>query len=146
MIVRSMRRADASRVAALSGQLGYAASAAEIERRFDELAGQSDHALIVLEDGSGAVAGFLHVAATPGLIHERMAEIHALVVDESARGAGAGARLVAAAEEWSRARGLPRLRVRTQIVRERAHAFYERLDFRRAKTQHVFDKDLMSGR
>jgi GNAT superfamily N-acetyltransferase len=142
MTVRLMTRADAGSVAALSGQLGYAAPADEISRRFDALAADRQHGLFVAESPSGAIAGWIHVAATPALIHGPMAEILALVVDESARGAGTGSRLLAAAEDWSGARGLTRLRVRCQIVRERAHAFYKSRGFRASKTQHVFDKDL----
>ena len=142
MNVRLMTRADTGSVAALSGQLGYAASADEIARRFDVLAGDPGHGLFVAQREGQGIAGWIHVAATPGLIHGPMAEILALVVDEGARGAGTGSLLVAAAEGWSRARGLTRLRVRCQIVRERAHAFYKGRGFRATKTQHVFDKDL----
>jgi GNAT superfamily N-acetyltransferase len=68
------------------------------------------------------------------------AEIAGLIVDESARGAGLGRDLVAAAGVWARARGCRVIRVRSNVVRERARAFYEREGFVVLKTQRVFEK------
>ena len=53
----------------------------------------------------------------------------ALVVDESRRGLGIGAALVDAALDWAAGQGFDTLRVRSNVVRERTHAFYERLGF-----------------
>ncbi|HEY4595273.1 MAG TPA: GNAT family N-acetyltransferase, partial [Thermoanaerobaculia bacterium] len=61
-----------------------------------------------------------------------------LVVDESRRGGGIGAALVEAAAEWAAGHGFRTLRVRSNAVRERTHAFYERLGFARTKSQIVF--------
>jgi GNAT superfamily N-acetyltransferase len=49
---------------------------------------------------------------------------------------------VAKAEAWARARGCPSLTVRSNVVREHAHPFYESLGFARIKTQHVYGKTL----
>ena len=70
------------------------------------------------------------------------AEIAGLVVDEERRGAGIGASLVASAADWARARGCRALRVRTNVIRERALRFYEREGFGRLKQQHVLEKPL----
>ena len=57
-------------------------------------------------------------------------------------GAGIGSRLVDAAERWAIRRGLARMRVRSNTVRERAHRFYARLGYVVVKTQSALDKTL----
>ena len=69
-------------------------------------------------------------------------EIVGLVVDEQARRTGTGRRLVAAAEDWARARGMPELFLRSNVLRTEAHPFYEQLGFLRTKTQHAYVKPL----
>jgi len=48
-----------------------------------------------------------------------------------------------AAEQWARVHGFALMRVRSNVVRERAHRFYEREGYARVKTQAVFRKALM---
>ncbi|HXH05932.1 MAG TPA: GNAT family N-acetyltransferase, partial [Vicinamibacterales bacterium] len=56
-----------------------------------------------------------------------------------------GAALVRAVERWAAARGLPRLRLRSNVVRAAAHRFYLRQGFGIVKTQHAFEKSLIVG-
>ncbi len=70
------------------------------------------------------------------------AELAGLVVADSARGIGIGAALLAAAEAWARAAGFALMRVRSNVVRERAHRFYEREGYCRVKAQAVFHKSI----
>lgn len=46
------------------------------------------------------------------------------------------------AQDWARGQGMTRLRVRSNVIRGRAHRFYLRLGFERVKSQAVFDKSL----
>jgi GNAT superfamily N-acetyltransferase len=140
--IRPMRREDAAAVARLSGQLGYPANQVEIGERFARLAEDPDAAILVSCDGEGAVAGWLHVAAPRDLVSPRYAEVRALIVDEPSRGRGLGRRLLDAAEGWARERGFDTIRVRSNVVRERARSFYERAGYRVTKTQHQFNKPL----
>jgi len=64
------------------------------------------------------------------------------VVNSKFRSAGAGRLLVERGEEWARQRGLAVIGVRSNIIRERAHIFYERLGYTVTKTQKVFRKTL----
>ncbi len=80
--IRKARRGDAARIAQLSGELGYPASA------------------------------------------------------------GAGAKLLQAAEEWARKRGCKGMNVRSNVIRERAHKFYEANGYEHYKTQKAFRKPL----
>jgi GNAT superfamily N-acetyltransferase len=84
----------------------------------------------------------VHVRAVPLLTREACAEIGGLVVDEFLRGRGIGGRLMAAAEEWSRHRGFSALRLRSNVIRDEAHAFYRRQGFGSSKTSLLFTKPL----
>jgi len=137
--IRPMTAADAEAAAALSGELGYPADAASVRARFAALDGRPEHGLLVAED-AGAVVGWIHVHDDWTLESGRMAELLGLVVSGARRGAGVGRALVAEAERWAVARGCARLRVRSNVTRERTHGFYDKLGYRRAKSQHVFDK------
>lgn len=53
-----------------------------------------------------------------------------VIVDEGARRAGVGARLVAACEEWSRSRAATRLQLLADRSNEAALRFYERCGWR----------------
>ena len=61
---------------------------------------------------------------------------------DGSRGVGVGAQLLHAAEQWAAKNGFGRMRVRSNVVRERAHRFYLREGYRERKRQVVFDKDL----
>ncbi|MBK8266810.1 MAG: GNAT family N-acetyltransferase [Planctomycetes bacterium] len=90
----------------------------------------------------GAVVGWIQVGVHVCLESTPFAEIYGLVVDEAERGRGIGKTLVIRAEAWARERGMARLRVRTNVVREATHRFYESLGFSVSKRQMVFDKSV----
>jgi GNAT superfamily N-acetyltransferase len=140
MRIRSASPADAPPIALLATQLGYPTRADEAEARLREAVDRPDGAVLVAEDEDGAVIGWIHVFAAHRIEAEPFAEIAALVVDETRRGRGTGAALVEAALEWAGRHGFRNLRVRSNVVRERTHAFYERLGFARLKQQVVFVK------
>ena len=143
MLIRHVAPNDAEALAALAGQLGYPSTPAEIEARLRLLHAHPDlHAVYVAEDPGGAVAGWLHVFVSAHLESDAFAEVGGLVVDERQRGGGVGEALVRQAEAWARERGLGQPRVRSNVVRERAHRFYERQGFERLKDQVVFQKRL----
>jgi ribosomal protein S18 acetylase RimI-like enzyme len=89
---------------------------ADWANRFDT----SDWGLFFAEsEGEGVGAAVLRLPE-PGL-----AELWDLRVAPECRGQGVGTALLAAAEEWSSARGCDRLRVETQDVNVAACRFYE---------------------
>ena len=69
-------------------------------------------------------------------------EITGLVVSTSAQRAGVGRLLVQAVEDWSRAKGLSRVVVRSNVSRSESHRFYPSIGFERTKMTHVYVKDL----
>lgn len=140
--VRAATAADAEPIAALSGQLGYPATAEEMRMRLSRLVGNSEHAAYVAEVPGGDVVGWLHVHVVHLIELDAQAEISGLVVDEHWRSRSVGRVLMASAEEWARAQGCKTIRLRSNVIRERAHVFYERLGYELQKTQKVFRKSL----
>lgn len=137
-MIREATASDAAALAALSTQLGYPTNPEEAAQR---LAALGDGAVLVAEEG-GAVLGWIHVCGIRFFQSPPFAEIGGLVVDEAARGRGVGRLLVQAAVRWAAEQGYAKLRVRSNVVREDAHRFYEREGFRRVKAQAVFDLKL----
>ena len=142
--IRRARRGDAERIARLSGELGYPATAAQVAARLRQLKPTSKHAVFVAEspDAARGLIGWLHVSVSLLLELDMRAEVNGLIVAEGHRSAGAGARLLEAAEEWARRRGCSGMNVRSNVIRERAHEFYERNGFEHYKTQKAFRKAL----
>lgn len=140
--VRAAEPDDAPRLAELLGQLDVSCGIDETRRRLERAAASPSRAVIVASK-SGEVVGFAELRQIPSLLlGETEAELLALVVDESGRRFGVGRALMDAAEAWTRSRGCRFLRLRTQVARLEAHAFYERLGYARLKTQHIYRKEL----
>jgi GNAT superfamily N-acetyltransferase len=142
--IRKARRSDAERIAQLSGELGYPATAGQIATRLRQLKPASKHAVFVAEcsDATVGLVGWLHVSVSHLLESDIRAEVNGLIVAEGQRSAGAGAKLLEAAEEWARRHGCQGMNVRSNVIRERAHGFYERNGYEQYKTQKAFRKPL----
>lgn len=141
--VRNAKRSDVAQIARLCGELGYPATAAQIAARLRRLTPAARHAVFVAESMDGAgVVGWLHVSVSNLLESDVRAEVNGLIVAEGQRSAGAGAKLLQAAEKWARKRNCRGVNVRSNVIRERAHKFYEREGYEHYKTQKAFRKPL----
>jgi GNAT superfamily N-acetyltransferase len=140
--IRRAKNADAPRLADLAGQLGYPATTAQLRERLRTIEPALQHAVFVAESAKDGVIGWLHVSRQPLLEEELRAEVNGLVVADGQRSLGAGTRLLAAAEAWARKRGCKGMSVRSNVLRERAHKFYERNGYEHYKTQKSFRKPL----
>lgn len=138
--IREISIDDAAAAAGLCAQLGYPATPAEMADRVRGIASQPDHAVYVACESTGAVIGWIDVSLVRHLQVETYAEIGGLIVSSAHRSAGAGRALVAAAEQWAAQKGLRRIVVRSNISRDRAHAFYLREGYQRVKTSASFAK------
>jgi GNAT superfamily N-acetyltransferase len=135
--LRAPRPEDAVAIADLCAQLGYRVNADEIR---DRLAAPSpEDSSVVVARLDGRVVGWLEVGLVRALESGTWAEITGLVVDAATRRRGVGDALVRWAADWARGRGQPRLRVRTNVIRKDAFAFYTRLGFGETKQQRVLD-------
>lgn len=142
LIIRRARRTDAPRLAQLSGELGYPTTPPEMLKRLKKLAPPSQGALFVAESSEAGVIGWGHVTVNHLVEVGTRAELNGLVVAESHRSLGAGARLLDAIEAWARRHGCSAMSVRSNVLRERAHKFYERQGYEHYKTQKAFRKSL----
>lgn len=139
---RAANRSDAESLARLSGQLGYPVTEAQVRERLSFVERKDDHATFVAVAPERGVVGWIQLSEVRALEVEPRAEITGLVVDSAYRSAGVGRLLVERGEAWARERGLPAIGVRSNVVRERAHSFYERLGYSVVKSQKVFRKNL----
>ena len=142
MVIRRMATGDLARVAALSEQLGYRLTPAQIEERFRDAVWIGDSGLFVAETLDGTVAGWIHVVGQHLLETDPCAVIGGLIVDAGARRQGVGETLVLAAERWAREQGYGVICVRSNVTRVEARPFYEQLGFQVFKSQYNFRKTL----
>lgn len=136
-----MTRADGPAVAGLCQALGYACTPGELAERFEALEGDAGHWLAVAEE-DGVIVGWLHARIHATLTSVSTAELTGLVVVEGARRRGVGQALVLEARTWAQAAGCARMRVRSNVNRDDARRFYERLGFSAVKNQTVFDSEV----
>ena len=141
VLIRPMVPGDAEAVATLTGQLGYPAAPGEILARMAGISGKDDHLLLVAGPG-GRAAAYIHAAVAMTLGGPPRVHVHSLVVEETARGTGLGAALLAAAEAWARSRGLAACSLYSQAKRASAHRFYLRHGYSEKKRSVYFAKDL----
>lgn len=140
--IRTAVLADAAKLAPLAGQLGYPSTSEQIFNRLREILQNSDHVVFVAERDRSKIVGYVEVFAFRTIASHPRVEIGGLVVDESCRSQGAGRLLMERAEDWSRARGYRESRLRSNVLREGAHRFYQNLGYRVNKTQKSFIKTL----
>jgi len=138
MTIRAASPEDAAVIAGLATQLGYPNTPEQIATRLRDVLDQPGSEVLVALDDDGTVIGYGHVFGAHRVDSNPFAEIGALVVDETRRSRGTGAALVAAMEAWAIEQGYRELRVRSNVVRERAHKFYDRMGFGRVKRQQIF--------
>jgi GNAT superfamily N-acetyltransferase len=140
--IRRARTSDSARLAILCTELGYPATASEMKIRLSRLKPVRENAVFVAETSAGEVIGWLHVGVSHLLEAPQRAEVNGLVVGERQRSKGAGARLLEVAENWARKQKCANMSVRSNVIRERAHVFYERHGYEHYKTQKAFRKTL----
>lgn len=129
LFIREASLADASTIAALITQLGYPATGSEISDRLAYWLPDLMSVVLVAE-ADQRVIGCLSLHAIPYLERTgRWARIESLVVDESARGIGAGRALIAAAEQAARQWNCLAVEVTSSRTRASAHAFYRQVGY-----------------
>jgi len=124
----------------LSTQLGYACPAEKIQLFLKDL--HHDHAVFVAESDQGSLAGYVHIFKTKRLFQKPFAKLGGLVVEKTFRGKGIGKTLLAAAEVWAEDRGCQEMRVRSNVLRERARPFYLGAGYQDHKEQNVYLKTI----
>ena len=139
VLIRPWEEKDLPQLAVLSGELGYPATAAQVARRLSQIGG-AGAVLVAADSSSDRPVGWIELQVVTHVTSDPHLEICGLVVSGGARSRGIGSLLVAAAEKTARDKNIPCLRVRSNIIRDRAHGFYQRLGFSNVKTSKVFEK------
>ncbi len=140
--IRPAQIKDAARLAELSDQLGYPSQREQVRTRLKMLMADPDQVVFVADLPGMGAAGWVHVYRQALLESDLTAEIGGLVVDQACRRMGIGQKLMGAAEDWAREKGCVILHLRSNIIREGAHAFYKALGYEINKTQYSFIKEL----
>jgi GNAT superfamily N-acetyltransferase len=140
--IRAAQASDHARMAELAGQLSYPSTPEEIARRLQGIQQTAEAAVFVAELAGGEIAGWIAVFVYRTVEADARAEVSGLVVDERFRSQRVGEHLLARAEEWAREKGCQAIGLRSNVIRERAHAFYERHGYTHVKTQKSFRKQL----
>ena len=140
--IRAASITDAQPIAQLCFQLGYSNTSLEIENRLNAIGPDPMQAIWVAVNNENAVIGWVHALKVIYLESKPFVEIGGLVVDQDRRGNGIGKALMQKVEHWAKTIGLLEIRLRSNIIRTEAHMFYEKLGFKKVKTQYTFYKNL----
>ena len=129
---------DAHAIAALSEQWGYQTTKEKMMLCLRNISSNSDHVIyVLLKDHQ--IIGWIHGIYSLRVESDPFIEIGGLVVDKDFRKQGAGKLLVDKITEWSLYRNCHMIRVRCNIKRSDANAFYGRIGFKEIKQQKVYD-------
>lgn len=138
--IRPAAPEDAPEIARLTGQLGYPVSVDCLSPRLQRLLASSNDAVLVAEGVQGTLVGWIHGFLSQLLESDYRVEIGGLVVDDCVRRQGVGRELIRHLEDWALGQSVAQISVRCRQNRTEAHAFYESLGYRPAKTQIAFRK------
>jgi GNAT superfamily N-acetyltransferase len=141
-VLKPAKIEDAARIAELCGQLGYPSTREQLETRLRGVLAHDGNAVLVAETGAGEIAAVLDIYVVWGITSDAHAELASFVVDARFRSQGLGRRLLAYAEDWARERGCTEIGLRSNVIRDRAHVFYEKLGYQHIKTQKAFRKHI----
>jgi GNAT superfamily N-acetyltransferase len=135
---------DAPSLAALSSQLGYVTTAAEMRARLYSIRNSQQDVVYVAVVGN-VVIGWIHGFCTLRLESGWFGEVGGVVVDENYRSNSVGKMMMDKLREWSIGKGMPVLRVRVKKERAEAHSFYLKQGFTKTKEQMVYDAALVGN-
>src|SRR5262245_7270556 len=141
--IRDMVAGDAEQARSLMKQLGYDLDREEFRRRYEAVAADERHALLVAELESRLVA-LLHAYVRPAIDKPPEVVVQALVVDRDQRGKGIGEAMMRRAEAWAQNKGYSSVSLSSHIKRADAHAFYQGLGYQIVATSHLFRRDCPS--
>ena len=129
---------DAHAIANLCEQWGYQSTNEKMLRCLQDIRNNGDHIIYTLLNDT-QVIGWIHGIYSLRIESDPFVEIGGLVVDEDFRRHGLGRYLVDKIAEWSLLRNCHMIRVRCNIIRKEANAFYSSIGFKEIKQQKVYD-------
>lgn len=136
--IRLALKTDAPRIAGLSRELGYEISEEKTLENI-KIIEKSEFEIVFVAVLNDELVGWIQMSCITRLESGTFCEITGLVIDKKQRGNGIGRQLVDTAIDWSRNHNSTTVRVRSNIVRNDAHRFYEQLGFVMLKQQKIFE-------
>lgn len=113
-------------------------------RRRLELLPETDRLFLALD--SEALIGYAQLRVSHDLLAEDVVDLLSIVVGPSYRRQGVGTRLMTAAETWAMQAGRSCMRLRAEVVRSEALAFFAALGYQESATTQEFTRDLDAAR
>ncbi|QSV61870.1 MAG: GNAT family N-acetyltransferase [Dolichospermum sp. DL01] len=144
MTIRKAEIKDAARIAILCEQLGYSATKEQIEERLSKIQNNNSHIIYVATVENEYVIGWAHAHISDLIIIPNQAILFGLVVDKNYRNNGIGRLLMQHIEEWATLAGCEGVIFRSNIKRQEAHLFYEKIGYTNIKQSVTFYKKLQS--
>jgi GNAT superfamily N-acetyltransferase len=132
---------DCSGITTMTNLLGYPSSEDKVCQILEMVIKHPDHQIFVAH-AENQVAGYIHLVCTIRMGSEPFVEIAALFVHEAFQSKGIGSALIKEAVNWTLAKDHQIIRIRSNIIRKKAHKFFIRNGFENLKTQEVFLKKL----
>ncbi|AHV98015.1 GNAT family N-acetyltransferase [Paenibacillus sabinae] len=130
--IRNIGMDDLETITALLRGFGYPTTLNVMKERLEVVQNDPDCCTLVAEV-DGQTAGMIELRQVISYCKDQdsVAEITAIIVEESLRGTGLGRRLMAAGEEWARSKKCKQIYLCSgnRVERAPAHAFYRHLGF-----------------
>jgi GNAT superfamily N-acetyltransferase len=133
---------DAAEIARLVTELGYPVEVGALLPRLQALLTHPDHLVTVAAGPNDRLSGMILAEHRVLLLYGPQVEIMGLSVGSDVRRMGVGRALVKAVEAWAQQFGDSPIVVRSNVVRPESHPFYEKISYKRTKTQHVYARSL----
>jgi GNAT superfamily N-acetyltransferase len=140
LIIRKAHENDVDTLALLATQLGYNIQEFQLIDRIKSILHDQEHIIYVATVAKSSIVGWAHAYVCQLLVAERFVEIGGLVVEDSYRRRGIGRELMACVDKWASVQNCAIIRLRSNVLRESAHQFYESLAYQNIKTQYTFEK------
>lgn len=140
--IRVAEAEDAECIAVLCEQLGYPTSIEEVRERLLAIQNDEKHIVYVAQLASGSVIGWIHAHACISVTTPPHALVLGLVVERAERSCGIGRLLMQKIEQWAKEKSCHAVLVRSNIIRQEAHVFYEKIGYEKTKQSLVFTKIL----
>jgi N-acetylglutamate synthase-like GNAT family acetyltransferase len=139
--IRSAQKEDCAGITTLTNQLGYPSTLEKICEIMDLVLAHNDHQVFIAEKDN-MIVGYIHLIHSMRIGSNPFVEIAAFIIDESKRSLGVGSSLIKETEAWATGLNLKDIRIRSNIIRQEAHNFFQNRGFQNIKTQEVFLKHL----
>ncbi|PRX27989.1 ribosomal protein S18 acetylase RimI-like enzyme [Orenia metallireducens] len=141
-IVRNAKEKDSEYLALLCEQLGYSMNYRKLKSPLKKILKDDEHIIYVAQLASGEIAGWIHAYLYKLFYADLMAEIGGIVVDKLNRRKGIGKELMRYVESWAKEKGCYTVSLRSNVLREKAHLFYQQIGYKNEKEQFTFRKRL----